>query len=99
VRLGIDMARHTALERDPGYRQWCAPLLPALDNVFKLVALDESCGRWEAHHYVRPWQPLGERDDPRTYTTVLYTPPARPEWLVQLQPPAATGDTTPTSTP
>ena len=85
TRIGIDMDQYGRLLRDPDARVWFDRLKAALDNVFEIVALDESCTRWEAHQYAWPRRrfPIAD-DDLRTYTTVLYTPPARPEWLVQL---------------
>ena len=82
TRIGIDMDQYLRLQLNPAAHRWFTRLSAALQHTFLLVALDESLGRWEAHHYARPYRwPTGNLE---TYTTVLYTPPAHPEWLVPI---------------
>jgi hypothetical protein len=84
TRLGIDVDQYLLLKSlDPDAHTWTDGLKPALDNVFEITALDESCAHWVASHYAISPRVIID-GELVTYTTILHTSPARPEWLVDL---------------
>ena len=84
VRIGISVDRwHNLKHADPAFKTWAQGVLPAVRDVFELVALDESGTRWKAWKYARRAWRTGA--DLTVYHTTLYTPPARAEWLEVLE--------------
>lgn len=83
TRLGLDVDAFLVVQRgpDPAGREWAAQVLPAFSFAVKVQALTEALNCWRVTviDRRRRWQ-----DELETYDKIVYTPPARPEWLVVL---------------
>ncbi len=82
MRLGISVERSMVLRVEPEFRDWLDAGPPEFDDIFLLVALDESLTRWQASAYSKPL--VASDDELGTYGLVVTTPPAQPHWLETL---------------
>ena len=83
TRLGLDVDAFLVVQRgpDPAGREWAAQVLPAFSFAVKVQALTEALNCWRVTVIDRRRR---QRDELETYDKIVYTPPARPEWLVVL---------------
>lgn len=88
TRLGLDVDAFLVVQcgPDPAGRKWAAQVLPAFSFAVKVQALTEALNCWRVTVIDRlgTYRAHPPRDELETYDKIVYTPPARPEWLVVL---------------